>query len=80
MTGWERWCIPQMDYFSCFYEKAHFAKPPWRFCIKAKIIATTLPTRCILTSPLQAASSFGGPSLKIALKLTISGAPTPDQP
>jgi hypothetical protein len=81
MPGFERCRITQMDYFSClYYEKAHFGKPPWRLCIMAEIIATSLPTRCVLTSPLQSASSFGGHSLKIALKLTISGAPTPDQP
>jgi hypothetical protein len=66
MTGYERCRITQMDYFSCLYEKAHFVKPPLQLCIMAEIIATSLPTRCILTSPLQAASSFGGPSLKIA--------------
>jgi hypothetical protein len=80
MTGYGRSRIPQMDYFSSFYQKAHFVKPPWRLCIMAEIIATSLPTRWVLTSPLQATSSFGVPSLKIALKLTISGVPTPDQP
>jgi hypothetical protein len=79
MPGFERWRITQMDYFSCFYQKAHFVRP-WRHCIMAEIIATSLPTRWVLTSPLQATSSFGVPSLKIALKLTISGVPTPDQP
>jgi hypothetical protein len=80
MTDYERCRITQMEYFSCFYEKAHFAKPPWRLCIMAEIIASTLLICCVLPSPLQAASSIGVTSLNIAPKMTISGEPTPDQP
>jgi hypothetical protein len=33
MTGYKRWRFMQLDYFSYFYEKAHFVKPTWRLYV-----------------------------------------------